>query len=102
MFFHGGLGTAKHAASAYGWNEKADKEGFLVAYPNGTGAIQTWNAMHGCGSAFKSSVDDVGFVKALIEDLNAKKVTASDANKVKGGFNPQPDPPAKSDRGKGA
>ena len=37
-----------------------------------------------------------------IEDLNAKKVAASDANKVKGGFNPQPDPPAKSDRGKGA
>jgi polyhydroxybutyrate depolymerase len=72
MFFHGGMGTANHAAATYGWNEKADKEGFLVVYPNGTGAIQTWNAMHGCGSAFKNNVDDVGFVKALLEDLNSK------------------------------
>ena len=72
MFFHGGMGTAKHAATAYGWNEKADKEGFLVVYPNGTGAIQTWNAMNGCGSAFRNNVDDVGFVKALLDDLNTK------------------------------
>ena len=72
MFFHGGMGTAKHAASAYGWNEKADKEGFLVVYPNGTGPIQTWNATHGCGSAFRNNVDDVGFVKAILQDLNAK------------------------------
>ena len=72
MFFHGGMGTAKHAAEAYGWNEKADKEGFLVVYANGTGPIQTWNAIHGCGSAHKNNVDDVGFVKAILQDLNAK------------------------------
>jgi polyhydroxybutyrate depolymerase len=72
LFFHGGFGTAKHASESYGWNEKADTENFLVAYPNGTGSIQTWNAMHGCGSAHRSNVDDVGFVKALLQDLNAK------------------------------
>ena len=72
MFFHGGMGTAKHGAAAYGWNEKADKEGFLVVYANGTGTFQTWNCMHGCGSAFKNNVDDVGFVKAIIEDLKTK------------------------------
>jgi len=72
MFFHGGMGTAKHGAASYGWNEKADKEGFFVVYPNGTGPVQTWNVMHGCGPAFRNNVDDVGFVKALVQDLSAK------------------------------
>lgn len=31
-----------------------------------------------------------------IQDLKEKNVKESDANRVKGGFNPQPDPPAKS------
>jgi polyhydroxybutyrate depolymerase len=72
MFFHGGMGTAKHGEKNYGWSEKADKEGFFVVYANGTGSIQTWNAMHGCGSAFKNKVDDVGFVKVLLQELNTK------------------------------
>src|SRR5258706_558792 len=63
LFFHGGMGTAEQAAASYGWSEKADKEGFLVAYPNGTGRLQTWNAVHGCGAAFREGVDDVGFVR---------------------------------------
>jgi len=69
LFFHGGGGTAKHAEAHYGWNEKADKEGFIVVYPNGSGRIQTWNAMHGCGSALKNNVDDVGFVRELLKNL---------------------------------
>jgi polyhydroxybutyrate depolymerase len=72
FFFHGGVGTAKHAAETYGWNELADKEGFLVAYPNGTGSFQTWNAIHGCGAAFRGKIDDVGFVRALVGELNGK------------------------------
>ncbi|HYF52343.1 MAG TPA: PHB depolymerase family esterase [Planctomycetota bacterium] len=72
MFFHGGMGTAKHAAESYGWSEKAEKENFIVVYPNGTGSVQTWNAMHGCGSAHRSNIDDVGFVKALVADLKSK------------------------------
>jgi len=80
MFFHGGMGTAKHGAAAYGWNEKADKEGFLVVYANGTGTLQTWNCMHGCGSAFKNNVDDVGFVKAIVEDLKTK--AKADPNRI--------------------
>ncbi|HYG77531.1 MAG TPA: PHB depolymerase family esterase [Planctomycetota bacterium] len=72
MFFHGGMGTAKHAEGAYGWSEKADKEGFLVVYGNGTGRFQTWNAMHGCGSAFKNNVDDIGYVKTLLQELTTK------------------------------
>lgn len=72
LFFHGGFGTAKHAAEHYGWNEKADAEGFIVVYANGTGTFQTWNAAHGCGSAFRNKIDDVGFVKALVNALQSK------------------------------
>lgn len=72
MFFHGGMGTAKHAEEHYGWSEKADKEGFFVVYGNGTGTFPTWNAMHGCGSAFRNNVDDIGYVKAVLKELNAR------------------------------
>jgi polyhydroxybutyrate depolymerase len=72
MAFHGGMGTGKLTEKMYGWSEKADKEGFLVAYPNGTGTFQTWNAMNGCGPAFKKNIDDVGFVKALLKDIESR------------------------------
>ena len=72
MFFHGGMGTAKHGEEHYGWTELADKEGFFVLYGNGTGKFQTWNAMHGSGSAFKNNVDDIGYVKAALQELNSK------------------------------
>jgi polyhydroxybutyrate depolymerase len=72
MVFHGGAGTAKNAEQHYHWSEKADQEGVIVVYPNGTGMFQTWNAVHGCGSAFNNHIDDVGFVKAMLKDLDAK------------------------------
>lgn len=72
MFFHGGMGTAKHGEEHYGWTELADKEGFFVVYGNGTGTFQTWNALHGCGSAFKNNIDDIGYVKAVLADVNSK------------------------------
>jgi polyhydroxybutyrate depolymerase len=45
------------------FDAKADKEGFLVAYPNGlAGAV---NALICCGSN-----DDVGFIKAMVEHIS--------------------------------
>lgn len=72
LFFHGGGGNAKHGAANYGWKEKADEKGFIVAYPNGTGPIPTWNVPHGCGSAHRNNIDDVGFVRALLKELQSK------------------------------
>jgi len=71
IMLHGGTGTARGAARWYGWNELADEEGFLVAYPDGTGRLQTWNAMHCCGSSLREDVDDVGFIRAMIDDIAA-------------------------------
>jgi polyhydroxybutyrate depolymerase len=55
----------------------ADREGFLVAYPEGTGPLPrrllTWNAGDGCcGYARTRQVDDVGFAAAVIEDLSRR------------------------------
>jgi polyhydroxybutyrate depolymerase len=68
LMLHGGGGTALQAERTYGWNAVADREGFLVVYPEGRD--RTWNAGGGCcGGAARDDVDDVGFLLALIDEL---------------------------------
>ena len=45
----------------------ADSRGFVVAYPDGLDA--SWNAGVCCGTSAESGVDDVGFVRAVINDI---------------------------------
>lgn len=77
--FHGGGGHAAYMAddARYGWVGKADKEGFVVAFPNGYsklpgGRFATWNAGQCCGDARDRNIDDVGFVRALVADVRRK------------------------------
>jgi len=76
LAFHGGLGSAAYMPALTGLSDKADREGFLVAYPNGAGALGdrllTWNGGTCCGYAQRENVDDVGFVGAVIDDLSAR------------------------------
>lgn len=52
------------------WNEIADAEGFVVAYPQGTGFPLRWAAgALGRGAIF-SEADDVGFLRALVTEIN--------------------------------
>lgn len=73
LAFHGGGGNARQFQESAGLDRVADREGFLVVYPNGTGPLSghllTWNAGSCCGSAARDQVDDVGFVRALLADL---------------------------------
>jgi polyhydroxybutyrate depolymerase len=70
LMFHGGGGSAKQLEEdSSGMNEVADREGFVTVYPDGTGTIQTWNAGACCGAADRKDVDDVGFVRDLLEEL---------------------------------
>jgi len=72
LAFHGGLSRAESLIQESGLNEKADAAGFIAVYPNGTsryGRLLTWNAGNCCGYAVRQNVDDVGFVKALLDDL---------------------------------
>jgi polyhydroxybutyrate depolymerase len=71
--FHGAGSSAAGQQAYSGMDETADREGFLAVYPNGTSdagnRLLTWNAGTCCGYALRNKVDDVGFVRALVEDL---------------------------------
>lgn len=74
LAFHGGGGHATQFKESAGLDRVADAEGFVVAYPNGTGPLPrrllTWNAGDNCcGYAHSNDVDDVGFAAAVVEDL---------------------------------
>lgn len=77
LFFHGGGGHMEQAAEDYGWREKAEREGFLVAFPNGSSPLPrqhlaTWNAGRCCGYARDNDADDIGFVRAVVADIQAQ------------------------------
>lgn len=71
--FHGGGGNAENMIRMSGFNDKSDKESFLVAYPNGSGQfgnlLLTFNAGGCCAYAMENKVDDVSFISKLIDKL---------------------------------
>lgn len=92
LCFHGGQSGTQ--SSRLGWqavaymsklSQKADAEGFIVVYPEGTviNNNRTWNAGGCCQPATGNNIDDVGFVSLLIDTLknrypiHSKKVFAS-------------------------
>ena len=79
LALHGGGGSAEHMAddARYGLIGKSDRAGFVVAFPNGHsrfpgGRFATWNAGGCCGDARDSHTDDVGFLRAVVAQLNAR------------------------------
>lgn len=72
LAFHGGGANARTMVAFSGLNEKADQAGFIVVYPEGTGRFErmlTFNAGNCCGQAASRDVDDVGFVRRVLDDL---------------------------------
>ncbi len=84
LAFHGGGGEADGFKDYAGLDAVADREGFIVAYPNGAGVLPrrllTWNAGECCGFSMNQRVDDVGFAIAVVDDL--AKRTSIDQNRV--------------------
>jgi polyhydroxybutyrate depolymerase len=79
VVFHGGTGNANSAVRMSGFNDVADREGFLVAYPNGTNRLGddlllAWNGGTCCGYAQQNGVDDVGFARAVVSDVSTLAV----------------------------
>lgn len=72
---HGGGGSGQQFATQSKWSEKADREGFMVVYPDGWQnpgvlGLRTWNAGGCCGQiASVQHTDDVGFIRKLIDKL---------------------------------
>ncbi len=75
VVIHGAFDTAEGIERVSGFSRVADREGFVVLYPNGAGIfgfLQHWNAGHCCGKAAEDGWDDVGFVAAAIEEVCAR------------------------------
>lgn len=71
VVIHGAFDTAKGIEKISGFSTLADKEDFVVLYPEGIGIfgyLQHWNAGHCCGKAAEDQIDDVGYLATAIED----------------------------------
>ena len=71
LVFHGLTLDGNEMIRITGFNAQSDSSGFVVVYPDGTGDKKSWNGGHCCGEAALRNVDDVGFVRALIEELSS-------------------------------
>ena len=83
MMLHGAGGTAAGAASHYGWCELALKEHFIAVFPEATRFDLTqpasfannpplWNDGSGRGFAGSNRIDDVGYLRVVLDDIARK------------------------------
>lgn len=63
--FHGLGGSGMQEQSASGYRQVADREGFLIAFPNGIDAA--WNIGPCCTNS--REVDDLGFAKGIVTEV---------------------------------
>ena len=75
IMLHGRASSGRQFSRLTGMSATADRGEFVVVYPQGTdrpgGRQLTWNAGFCCGYARDTGVDDVGFLRLLIERLQA-------------------------------
>ncbi|HKP57519.1 MAG TPA: PHB depolymerase family esterase, partial [Polyangiales bacterium] len=67
--FHGNGSSGAQEQSGSGWRQKADREGLIVAYPDGVG--NGWNVGNCCGQSLAEKVDDVGFAREIVKTISA-------------------------------
>ncbi len=76
-------GTAWTAMRTTRWNDKADREGFIVVYPEATridpeGPLhyldnpQMWNAGSGGSDVDRPAIDDLRFLRAVVADVQTR------------------------------
>lgn len=79
IMLHGAGGSGKHAAESYGWLRKADEARFLLIAPDASTALpnqeasflrnpRAWNDGSGRGGPNITASDDIGFLRALIDE----------------------------------
>lgn len=68
--FAGYTYTAEAHEDYTSMSDTSDAGGFAVAYPQGIG--NSWNGGACCGSASSGNVDDVGFARAVVADIQSK------------------------------
>ena len=70
IFLHGLGDDPTAAASSTGFNRLSDRDGNLIAYPEGV--RRSFNAGLCCGPAVPLEVDDVGFLSDVVSDLRMR------------------------------
>lgn len=87
MAFHGGGGDMQFMAddARYGLISLSERVGAIVVFPNGYsrfpgGRLATWNAGECCAAARDLRIDDVGFVRAVVAQV--QRQYAVDAQRV--------------------
>jgi poly(3-hydroxybutyrate) depolymerase len=70
IVLHGVKDTPEHFESVAGFKKLSDRDGDLVAYPEGV--RMSFNAGLCCGDAAEHGVDDVGFLSDVVSDLKAR------------------------------
>jgi polyhydroxybutyrate depolymerase len=82
VMLHGGGGRGQGAARETGWNAKADEACFLAVFPDAVpsdptkpakfgGNPQLWNDGSGRFEAGQNGVDDIGFLRAMLDEISA-------------------------------
>ncbi len=83
IMLHGAGGSGADAIAQTGWGAKSDREGFIAVFPDGTpprAALparfltnpRLWNDGSGRGAIGVDKVDDLGFISAMIDFLEAR------------------------------
>lgn len=76
LALHGGGGSMEYMArdERYGLVPLSEKHGIVMVFPNGhsklrSGKFATWNAGRCCGAARDQNVDDVGFIRRIVDNV---------------------------------
>ena len=76
LSFHGAGSNATVMRAYTHMDRAADRDGYIVAYPNGSSGLGdnflTWNAGNCCGPAQLLRIDDVGFSLNVLDDIAAR------------------------------
>ena len=76
---HGSRGSGKGMAAYTGLSALADEHGFIAAYPDGIVEPHSWNSLFGRvpggTGVLGDDIDDVAFIRALIDSLHASRHT---------------------------
>lgn len=84
VVFHGGGGRAQSTRTQTHMSDAGSANGFIAVYPNGTGRsrdrLLTWNTGSCCGYARNNNVDEVAFMRAMLDSL--QRFYAVDAKRI--------------------
>ncbi|MGE3544947.1 MAG: PHB depolymerase family esterase [Kofleriaceae bacterium] len=70
---HGRTGNGPQQAAQSHMIAKSDAEGFIAVHPEAMTSPTSWNGGPGCcDPAYSDDVDDIGFIRALISELDTR------------------------------